>query len=133
MICYKFNIIFLQVFDAQNLLRSACFVSKPDFTASQLVLRLIEQVKLRSRDAVFKKSTSLALLLLAKVKEYGWTNNHIVSGLLELLGTYPVGSTMSEWVVETIGLVRASWIKRRKLGNEMFFSGVPCVPRPCEG
>ena len=75
----------------------------------ELARKLIRQVVMYQADKMLKKTTTLGLLLLGKWQEYRWTNNNIVSGLLDIMGNCArdteKGRALLEWVVETVGLV----------------------------
>jgi hypothetical protein len=100
----------LRVYEARNWLVEYCQVRFQAQNGTDLVKKLIAQVKAHPADEVLKTSTTMSLLLLAKWQEYRWTNNNMVNRLLEVLsvnleqeGTEAKG--LLQWVLDTIGLV----------------------------
>lgn len=75
-----------QVYDVRNKLRDLCGFPKPSFSGDDLVRHLISQAVNNPEDDRCRSSTCRSLLLLAKCQGYKWTNNHIVTRLLEVLG-----------------------------------------------
>lgn len=92
----------MKVHEAKNKLQRLCGVKKPEMTGDELIKQLIKITEDHQENEKLRFATKKALLLIGRWQEYKWTNNHIVSRLLDILKTSKSNAIML-WVIDTIG------------------------------